>query len=198
MLEIIDCEQNSPEWNEARVCIITASSFKDVLAKGEGKTRKAYMYKLAAERIRGVAGDSFSNVYTERGHEFEPAALELYIEHTGFETIKCGFLRNGNIGCSPDALVGEDGGLEIKTRNGNLQIELLLSDEVPSTHIAQIQGSMLVSGRKWWDFASYCPGLPLFIKRVYRDEGYILNLQMELARFEDELQKLIQQILNKF
>jgi predicted phage-related endonuclease len=198
MLEVINCEQNTPEWHQARTGIITASSFRLVLAKGDGKTRATYMRKLAAERIRGVADDNFTSNFTERGHEFEDVAVDLYKEHRGLEIEKCGFLKRGNIGYSPDGLIGVDGAVEIKTRNGDLQIALLLSDKIPSEHIAQIQGGLLVSGRKWVDFVSYCPGLPMFIKRAERDENYILNLQIELALFEKELKELTNNILTKF
>ncbi len=197
MLEIIDCEQNSPEWMAARCGIITASSFHKVLAKGQGITRKGYMLSLAAERIRGEAGDSFSNQYTERGHEFEDVARELYIAHTGAEVADCGFMVD-TYGYSPDGLVGNNGLIEIKTRSGHLQVELLLADKVPSEHIAQIQGALMISGRVWCDFISFCPGLPIFIKRVMKDDAYIDNLKTELALFEKELDEMVNKILAKF
>ncbi len=196
-LEIIKCIQGTPEWLAARCGIATASSFSDVLAKGQGKTRRSYMLKLAAERIRGESADNFSNIYTDRGHEFEDVAKELYTQRTGNQIISYGFMLD-TYGYSPDGLVGEDGAIEIKTKSGHLQIELLLSGEVPGEHIAQIQGGLMVSGRQWIDFISFCPGLPIFIKRVERNEEYITNLRIELALFEKELQEIINQISTKF
>lgn len=196
-LEIIECEQNSPKWIEARTGIATASSFNDVLAKGHGKTRRSYMLKLAAERIRGESTDSFSNIYTDRGHEFEDIARDLYKTHSGHDIVPCGFMLD-TYGYSPDGLINNDGIIEIKTKSGHLQIEVLLSGEVPNEHMAQIQGGLMVSDRKWCDFISYCPGLPIFIKRVERDEQYITNLRIELAIFEKELKQVIEQIMNKF
>jgi predicted phage-related endonuclease len=201
MLQVVECEQGTSEWHAARTGVITASSFADVLAKGKGnepsKTRRSYMLKLAAERIRGEAGDSFSSAYTERGHEFEDVARELYTAHTGNEVLPCGFMLDV-YGYSPDGLVGEDGGIEIKTKSGHLQIEVLLSGEVPTEHLPQIQGGLMVSDRKWIDFISYCPGLPIFIKRVERDESYIANLRIELDKFEADLKEVVEQILSKF
>jgi putative phage-type endonuclease len=200
-MQVINCEQNSPEWHEARTGVVTASCFSEVLSKGRGKepskTRQTYMYKLAGERIRGEATDSFSNIYTDRGHEFEDVAKSLYTQQTGNEVIDCGFMLD-ICGYSPDGLVGDDGLIEIKTKSAHIQIAVLLSDEVPSEHTAQIQGGLMVSGRQWCDFISYCPGLPIFIKRVFRDEDYILNLRMELAKFEAELQGVINEIVTKF
>ena len=51
MIEIINCDQGTPEWFAARVGIPTASRFSDILAKGEGKTRGRYLRDLAAEII---------------------------------------------------------------------------------------------------------------------------------------------------
>lgn len=201
MLKIIDCEQNTSEWYAARTGVITASSFADVMAKGKGgepsKTRRSYMLKLAAERIRGESADSFSNIYTERGHEFEEVAMDLYTQHTGNEIIPCGFMLDA-YGYSPDGLVGDDGAIEIKTKSGHIQIELLLTGELPTEHKAQVQGGLMVSGRKWVDFISYCPGLPIFIKRIDRDEDYIAELRKQLDLFEEELQGIIKEILSKF
>ncbi len=196
-LEIIECQQNSPEWYAAKTGIASASSFQKVLTGGDGKTRRKYMRQLAAERIRGESSDGFTNNHTERGHEYEDAAKELYTQQTGNAISLCGFMKDG-YGYSPDGLVGEEGLIEVKTRLGDLQIELLLDGRVPNEHTAQIQGGLMVSGRKWLDFISYCPGLPIFIKRVERDEKYITNLRIELALFEKELQEVVNQILTKF
>lgn len=197
MLEIINCEQNSPEWDKARCGVITASAFKDVLAKGQGKTRRTYMLKLAGERITGESADSFSNVHTERGHELEGEILNLYQEHTGNTVEKCGFMQDV-FGYSPDGLVGDDGLFEAKLKLAHIQAEILLKDEVPSEHKAQLQGGLMVSARKWIDFTSYCPGMPIFIKRVFRDEQYIAGLRIELQQFEEELQDVVNQIMEKF
>jgi predicted phage-related endonuclease len=200
-MEIINCEQNSPEWYAARTGVVTASSFSEVLTKGKGKepskTRQTYMYKLAGERIRGESTDSFSNIYTDRGHEFEGVAKELYTEQTGNEIADCGFILD-IYGYSPDGLIGEDGLIEVKTKSAHIQIGVLLSGEIPKEHMAQIQGGLMVSGRKWCDFISYCQGLPIFIKRVERDEDYITNLRLELEKFETELQAVINEIVTKF
>ena len=201
-MQIINCEQGSVDWHTARCGVITASCFSDILTKGRGgepsKTRQTYMFKLAGERIRGVATDSFSNSYIERGHEYEDEARQLYELQTGYEVAACGFIKSEYGGYSPDGIVGDDGIIEIKTKSAHLQIEILLAGKVPAIHTAQIQGGLLVSGRNWCDFISYCPGLPIFIERVLPDAEYIKNLKLELAIFENELQEITQEILSKF
>ncbi len=191
MIEIFDCPQNSPEWYAARLGIPTASEFGTILAKGKGgaesKTRRTYLLKLLGERITGDPMYSYSNDHMERGKEMEDEARSMYEFMTDLEARRVGFIRNGKVGCSPDSLVGEEGLLEIKTKLAHLQLDVLLSGEVPSEHFPQLQGQLWVSERKWVDFVSYWPKTRPFIKRVYRDDAYIQALAKAVEQFENEL-----------
>jgi hypothetical protein len=42
---------------------------------------------------------------------------------------------------------------------------------VPAENMAQLQAGLLVSGREWIDYISYCGGMPLWVKRVEPDPG---------------------------
>lgn len=193
-MRIIPCEQNSEEWALARMGIPTASKFATVMAKGQGKTRGEYMRKLVGEILTGEPMDHYSNHHMERGHEIEPDARSLYSFMCDVEPELVGFIRNGQKGCSPDSLIGNDGGLEIKTALPHIQIERLLSNKLPAEHKAQVQGNIWIAEREWWDFVSYWPKLPLFVIREYRDEEYISNLASEVDRFNDELAELVERI----
>jgi hypothetical protein len=193
-VQIFDCPQNSEAWFEARRGVPTASAFAQLLAKGEGITRKTYMLKLAGEIITGRGAKSFSNEDTERGHEWEPEARDLYAFQTGAALKRVGFIRNGRMGCSPDSLIDEDGGLEVKTTEPHLLIEIMLKDEFPPKHKAQVQGTLLVTGRQWWDLLVYSRDMPPFIKRAYRDEKYIQSLATEIDKFNAELDDVVSKI----
>ncbi|NLS19861.1 YqaJ viral recombinase family protein [Rhizobium sp. P40RR-XXII] len=193
-LQIIDCDQNSPEWLAARMGIPTASKFATVMAKGEGKIRSKYMRELAAEIYTGEPNVSFSNGHMERGHEMEDVARREYAFITGNEPIQVGFIRNGLKGSSPDSLIGDNGGLEIKTALPEIQIDRLERNRLPPEHVAQVQGNLWVSEREWWDFVSYWPKLPVLTVRVYRDEAYIKTMSDEIDRFNDELAELVERI----
>lgn len=195
-IEIFDCPQNSPEWYLARRGIPTASSFADVLARGktagaESLTRKTYLMKLAGEILTGEPMKMVVTRDMERGHMMEPEARDLYSLQTGASLERVGFVRHGRAGCSPDSLIGTDGGLEIKTTEAHLLIPMILRDEFPPEHKAQVQGSLWVTGRQWWDVAVYWPGLPLFVKRMERDEAYIETLAAEVARFTVDLDAIV-------
>lgn len=195
---IVDCEQGSPAWLNARLGIPTASEFATVMAKGkaggDSKTRRAYMLKLIGERITGEPMESYSNAHMERGKLMEAEARSMYCLVNDLDVQTVGFIRNEIAGASPDALVGNDGLLEIKTKLPHLQIEVLLSNEVPSEHIAQIQGQLWISGREWADFVSYWPGIKPFIKRVHRDQAYIDQIFKAVGQFEAELRELMERV----
>jgi hypothetical protein len=194
MIQVFDCEQGSPEWHACRLGIPTASSFATVMAKGEGKTRREYMLKLIGERLTGEPSKSYSNEHMERGKEMEAEARDMYEFMKDVDCTRVGFIRNGDKGCSPDSLIGDVGGSEIKTKLPHLQLDVLLRNRLPPEHVAQCQGFLWVAEREWVDFVSYWPKLPLFVHRVHLDEDYIKNLAGEVARFNDEMLVLIEQI----
>jgi hypothetical protein len=194
MIETFDMEQGSPDWHHCRLGIPTASEFKCVLAKGEGKTRRTYMMKLIGERMTGEPAENYTNGHMERGKAMEDEARRAYCVMQNADPIRIGFVRNGNVGCSPDSLIGTDGLLEIKTKLPHLQLEAIFADKLPPEHQAQVQGQMWVAERAFVDFVSYWPRLPLFVKRVYRDEAYIKTLAAEVTRFCDELDTYHEQL----
>lgn len=190
-LRILDMPQGSAEWFAVRAGIPTASEFATVMAKGEGKSRRTYLLKLAGEILTGEPADSYSNAHMERGKVMEDEARDLYAFMTDVEPQRVGFIVNGRTGCSPDSLIGDNGGLEVKTKLPHILIDILLRDEMPAEHKAQVQGCLWVTEREQWDFIAYWPKLPLFAKRVYRDESYIKTLAGEVARFNDDLDAIV-------
>lgn len=189
-----EIEQSSPEWFECRRGLPTASMFSAILAKGEGKTRRSYMLKLAGEILTGKPGESFSSPEMERGKAMEKEARDLYAFLHSCEPRQVGFIRNGAKGCSPDSLIGCDGGLEIKTKRADLLIDVILADKVPTEHVAQLQGFLWIAEREWIDFVAYWPSLPLFKKRVFRDEAYILTLSKAVEQFNADLADVVETI----
>ena len=194
MMQIVECEQGSEEWRAARSGIPTASEFATVMAKGEGKTRRTYMLKLVGEILTGEPMESYTNVHMERGKIMEDEARDLYALVRDVEPVRVGFIRNGAAGCSPDSLIDANGGLEIKTALPHIQVDRLLKGEMPPEHRAQVQGSIWLAEREWWDFVSYWQKLPPLIVRIPRDNGYIANLTGEVARFNDELAETVERI----
>ena len=201
-MKIITADQGTPEWFAARLGLATGSKFSDVLAGGKGLTRKAYAVQLALEIVTGKQAETFTNQAMQDGTEREPIARALYEAHTGNFVDEVGFCRHDSIECgvSPDGLIDEDGGIEIKCPKASTHAGYLAIPAEPSTYTAQIQGCMWVTGRAWWDFVSYHPDFPenaqLIVRRIKRDSDYIVKLEQAVKAFRNEVMEEVSIIKN--
>jgi hypothetical protein len=194
-----DLEQGTEAWFAARMGIPTASSFATVMARGKdggrSVTRDDYMRKLAGEILTGEpAPEGYSNGFMARGQQLEAEARDMFAFLTDSEPQLVGFIRNGRKGASPDSLIAENSGLEIKTAIPAVQIARLQQNRVPPEYVAQVQGSLWVSERDTWHFMSYCPKLPPLVVEVRRDEEYIAKLAAAVDAFNEELDALVNSI----
>ncbi|CAB4120796.1 phage_rel_nuc, putative phage-type endonuclease [uncultured Caudovirales phage] len=168
--------QGSDEWLQMRCGLITASEMRLILTPtlkvaNNDKTR-AHAYELAFQRLTQFVEPQYVSDAMLRGQEDEIYARAAYAEH--FAPVQeCGFITRDfgsfMIGYSPDGLVGDDGLIECKSRAGKYQVQTIATNEVPEEYVLQLQTGLLVTGRAWIDFISYCGGLPVFIKRVEPD-----------------------------
>ncbi|QCB93326.1 lambda exonuclease family protein [Cellulomonas shaoxiangyii] len=158
-------------FHASRVAL--AQDLEPVIVLANNDTSRALTTLLAAERITGWSNPVYVNRDMERGTYEEPIAREAYAQHTGVDVAEVGFMvraeHDWRLGYSPDGLVGDDGLIEIKSRRAKAQVATVLADAVPAGNMAQIQAGLLVSGRAWCDYVSFCGGLPLYVKRVYPD-----------------------------
>ena len=201
-MQVLTMEQGTPEWLAARLGRVTMSELKAILVKGKGpgglgNGAITYMHQLIGERITGEQAEPFQgNAHTRRGHRLEGVARALYCDTTGEpKPHEVGIILNHNVGYSPDSLVGANGLLEIKTKLPKFQIEVLLSGEIPDEHIPQCQGGLWVSEREWIEFVSYWPGMPLFIKRAYRDDIMIRTIAERVEAFHEEMERRMSQVM---
>lgn len=192
-----EIEQGTDAWHEIRRGKITGSKFATVLAHGKaGKSdpsvmRRKYMLTLISDRMGGAPSEGYSNRHMERGKVMEADALRLY-HALHAEPERIGFVeRDEDIGCSPDAFVGNDGMVQVKTALPDIQLERVLKPALPSEHVCQVQGELWVCEREWSDFVSYWPGLPLMVVRVYRDEKAIKSIELGCVMFLNEMNELM-------
>jgi hypothetical protein len=191
-----DIEQGSEEWHALRCGIPTASEIRLMITQSlktaSDNKERAYLFELLGQRITGYTEPAYIGDNALRGYEDEVEARIRYAEH--FATVtECGFITNDDhgfvIGYSPDGLVGNEGLIECKSRRQKFQVETILADKVPDEYMLQIQTGLLVTGREWLDFVSYCAGLPMFIKRVFPDEKYQDAIIAAATDFERRLQE---------
>ena len=187
----VDVEQGSPQWHACRVGIATMSNGARILTP---KTRKpssqqaAYCAELVSERLTGRPVDPIDSTWMQRGKEMESDAVAYYEFEKDVECETVGFVIGDSMdyGCSPDRLVGEDGGLEIKCPSAKNHVSYALNG-IDSKYLAQVHGCMWLCDRKWWDILSYNPLIEPTIERIERDEEYIQSLCGALALFLERL-----------
>lgn len=169
-----EIEQGTPEWLQIRNGVLTASEAKLIMT-GTGKVAKNqasrdHTYEIAAQRITGFTEPRRIFDDMMRGHADEVHARFIY-HQTKAKVTECGFITRVidgmTIGYSPDGLVGDDGLIEIKSRLQKYQLRTILEESEVDQYMTQIQVGLLVTGRKWLDFISYCGGMPLHVERIY-------------------------------
>jgi len=195
-MQIIQCEQRTDEWYQARLGMVTSSNFSNVISRGTG--HDTYMLRVLAERLTGQMQDTYINDTMQRGIEIEPMARDYYRQYKECEMQEVGFVRYDDwVGGSPDGLVGEDGLIEIKCPKTTTHLSYILKNKFPAKYRAQVQGLLLITGRKWCDFVSFDPRLedrPMWIIRVEPDRQYINELAAGIGQFVGEVKNKIEQI----
>lgn len=199
-------EQRAEEWRMARLGHLGASRLGEALAEGRNgapsATREDLLYELAAEHISGIPYENFHSRFMEDGIENEPMARAEYegltghivTEHLGME-----WSVNPRFWCSPDGLIGNDGGIEIKCPKTKNHFKNM-SGKIDVKYLYQMAGLCLVFDRQWCEFVSYDPALPsnlcIYIKRFTRAELPIDFVRDGVIRFIDDLESLESRLMN--
>lgn len=168
-----DVAQGSGAWLDARAGIPTASCFGRIvtpsLTARTGQTPQSYMDRLLAERWLGhPVGDDGTGYLMDRGSILESEAIPWYEMRYDCRVRRVGFVTtdDGRLGCSPDGLVGDSGGIEIKCPGPQKHMSNLRCDGVPDEYMPQVLGVMWICGLAWLDWVSYHPVIPCVVRRV--------------------------------
>lgn len=190
------CEQGSPEWFELRRGVPTASQFHRILT-GKGKLSAGadqYICELIADKMRlGPPLVTYRSGPMRDGQATEAEARSWYEMEVDLDVQRVGFVTtdDGRFGCSPDSLVGDHGGLELKCPTGKVHAGYVLAGEhVPRQYRPQVHGALAVTDRQFWDFLSYSAGMPPLLVRVCPD-WYTETLRDALELFWEKYQKAL-------
>lgn len=195
-LLIHDMPQGSPEWYLVRLGKPSASVFKSVMAKGEGKMRRALLLKLAGERLTGEPADSYVSPDMERGHAEEARIRLRYAFTHDVEPQLVGFIEDTDkrAGCSPDSLLPDGGILEIKSAAAHVLVDRIDDGRFPLDHVAQCQGALWITGRDYIEIVIDHPSLPQFIRRAFPDKAFHAKLADEIGRFNEDLDEIVEKV----
>lgn len=207
MVERRDIVQGTHEWDEIRLGKISGTGLGELMSDPRSKAAKDagelsstavnYLLKKVSERIIGYGRSSFDLPAFDWGHKHEPEArtyYEILNAYPDGHVYEVGFVElNEWVGVSPDALVGTDGGLEIKCPyNNDVHLKYLQIESpqdlfaVEKKYYWQVQQNLFVTGRKWWDWMTYDPRMSgnarYNIVRFERDEDLMSEIEKRLER----------------
>jgi len=187
----LDMEQGTMEWAQARLGLPTSSCFDQIVTPARLQPAKAtaYLDTLLAEWVLGEPLDGGESLEMRRGTVAENQARAWYEFQTDTEVEQVGFCLTDDrrVGCSPDGLIGDDGGVEIKCPMMKGHVGYLLAEDPSLAHRGQIQGSLWVTGRAWWDLVVWHPFAPKVVHRCYPDPEWVEAFEPALATFFERL-----------
>jgi hypothetical protein len=198
-LTIHNFAQRSDEWHAARRGIITASAVGKLITPktiriADNPDSRRIALTLAAERITGWTEPTYVSDDMWRGIEDEPIARAVYAEHYA-PVVEAGFMTEDEwgftVGYSPDGLVGDNGLIEIKSRRPKNHLETILAGTPPLENMAQLQCALLVTGRDWLDYVSFCGGMPVWVFRVEPIQKWFDTITAAAQSLEDSIADMI-------
>lgn len=192
--------QGTEEWLQARAGVLTASDFKLArLAKGAKmtETQANLAFTKAWERITGKPMEKAPAGWAAaRGHDLEPFARIAHQAEIGMHIEQVGLILTDDyrFGASADGLIAPDGGAEYKCFVDPAKLRAILIENDFSTMQDQVQGGMWITRRAWWDMCLFCPALEVIGQelqrhRARRDEAYIEELEADLWRFSQQIDR---------
>lgn len=190
-MKIHDVSQRTLDWARLHIGIPTASGLDNLITPlweiRKGEMPKSYLYLKLAEAWRDEPVIDLSTFSIEQGEIVETEARPFFELETNQKVREVGFITtdDGQVGCSPDGLIGADNGLEIKCPSAQVHVKYLISGELPKEYAAQVHGSMFVTGFPRWTFLSYRRNFPPLIIEVQRDEAIISKIGEAVNQFTE-------------
>lgn len=161
---ILEGEQGTDAWRQAKAGRITGTRFASVMAKKDTAAYQNLVVDLAWELVFGPDDPSshYTSKFMEEGIEREPESIDWYKFETDRTCVQPMFVIDGEqdyIGCSPDLLVDDRWMAQIKNPGRRAHLQVMESRKLPSQYRWQVQGELMVCQRNGSDFVSYIPQL---------------------------------------
>ena len=182
-------EQASQAWFALRLGVITASEAGALvtplwkLRKGDGVD--TYLYRKLAEKVLNYSPDQLNTFGMDQGKLVETIAVPWFEFAHGKKVKRVGFCAtdDGVAGCSPDGMLADGSGLEIKSPQAPNHIRYLMEGTVPEDYRVQVQFSLWVTKAPYWTFVSYSMVLPALVIRVEPDPQAQEAISQAVAAF---------------
>lgn len=194
--------QGTAQWFSDRLGKVTASKVWTLCARQANgkhyKAREDYKAEIILERLTGKVQEHFVSDAMERGTLLEEHAALQYAMEFGAKVEFSPFVDHPeipNCGASPDRLVGDVGGLEIKCPLERNHLKFIMSGSIDKEYFWQCMHGMACTQRNWWDLYYYHPDFPPNLQsrrvRIARDSEKIELLETEILVFNEEVEAAI-------
>lgn len=201
---IRDIPQGSPEWLALRLGKIGGSRIADLLTEGrsgESLTRRKYKNELIRERLTHRKLDTWKSPAMLRGIELEPIARAWYEVKYNVMVDQVAIVKHPTIEggqCSPDGIVFNKNHLiEIKVPNPENHLDNILTDgkQLEQYYDQCMWQLACMPEMEFCDLISFDPEMPDnlkgFVKRIYRDDEYIKEVEDKVILFLNEIETII-------
>lgn len=199
MIIVDDFLQGSDSWLKARLGNPGASSVSKIITtKGErSKQADDYLRQLAGEIITGKHEETYQSIHMINGLEREASSIALFemIQDVSVQKVAIVYKdEQKKFHASPDGLIGNNAGIEVKNPMMKTAVKYLLANKMPAEYFSQIQMSLYVCEREFWWFMSNYENLPPLILKIHRDEKFIEKLRVEIDKFCLDLAMLVKKL----
>lgn len=195
--------------DEERIGRFTASQMHQVMSDKKGF--ETICYEKAYERLGISKPEGYIGEAIVHGNENEPMGIMTFelltgkeVQFTGAESEFIKFYSNA--GCTPDGLIEENEGLELKCPfNPAVFLKQFMLESVEDlkkyspAYYWQVRSGLLFSNRKLWNFVSYHPEFykiyrKIGILQIHRDEKEEALIIEKLELAEIFTQKIIDKV----
>jgi len=192
----LNFQNNEEKWLEARKNKVTGTFLGKILSQKDSGKPKVGFYQMIADRV-ALPADGTNPM--ERGRRLENEALARFEKETGKKVNKdlilCMSDENEAMAYSPDGLIGQTAGVEVKCLNSVAHIEAWLTQKIPSEYYFQTIQPFIVNPKlKTLYFVYYDPRIPakdFFYLTIQRDEALVEKYKAEELRILAEVERIV-------
>lgn len=203
-MSVHNAKQGSQEWFMLKLGVISASNAAKVVAKKDSETRLTYMSELVSQVCTGDQ-EEINSKYLDWGNQYESAARSSYEFQEGVLVTQVPFVFKDDKhreGCSPDGIVTNEKGVEIKCPYNPVHyIKFLTEDKIKSEYDWQTQYTLRVMDADEWDFVQYHPNMkksPLKVLNVKRNDEKQKTFDDAVPQFISDMDKMLEKIGIKY
>lgn len=196
-IDVSNAEQGTEAWFTLKLGVLSASNAHKIVAKKDSETRLTYMAELVSQVATGLM-EELNSRHLDWGREHEDAARSRYEFTTGNSVKELPFVfkdKSFRAGCSPDGVVSESKGVEIKCPSNSANyIKFLTDDKVKSEWLWQAQFTLWVTEATEWDFVQYDPRMKknaLKIRSIARDDERMKTFDDAVPQFVEDMDKML-------